>query len=358
MPSSSPRVASATRTVLLGALVASAALAPASASAAKARATTPAPATTAPAAPAKPVDPAKKPVAAGVRFGDIDLSGLTRTKAKAKLRGTLETSAPSTVPVVVTIAGRPHELTMSTIKYRFDLEAISQAAIKAKPNTELPAVATWNTNLAARWYRSLSSMGKSTKNATISIGITKQRVTKARSGWKVDRDKLESLVDGALKAPATSRALKLSVTRTSPAVTAAGLKRRYGTIITVDRPTFRLRVFKRLKLSKTYKIAVGAEGYTTPAGMYNITSKQVNPAWHVPNSAWAGDLAGQVIPGGAPNNPLKARWLGLRDGIGIHGTSEAWSIGTRASHGCLRMHPSDVIDLYKRIPMGTAVKIR
>jgi lipoprotein-anchoring transpeptidase ErfK/SrfK len=201
-------------------------------------------------------------------------------------------------------------------------------------------------------------MGRASKNATISIGITKMRVTKARSGWKVDRSRLESLVGGVLKDPAKSRALSLSVTRVRPGVTAAGLKRQYGTIITVDRPTFRLRVFKRLKLSKSYKIAVGSEGHTTPAGMYSITSKQVNPTWHVPNSAWAGSLAGKTIPGGAPNNPLKARWLGLRDGIGIHGTSEAWSIGTRASHGCLRMHPSDVIDLYKRIPMGTPVKIR
>ena len=78
----------------------------------------------------------------------------------------------------------------------------------------------------------------------------------------------------------------------------------------------------------------------------------------MPNSAWAGSLAGQVIPGGAPNNPLKARWLGIANGVGIHGTAEDWSIGTRASHGCIRMHVSDVIDLYPRVPVGTPVLIR
>ncbi|WP_051471082.1 L,D-transpeptidase family protein [Patulibacter minatonensis] len=359
MPSYSLRVAPAARTVLLGALVASAVV-PASASAAKAQATTAVPATTttAPATPTTPADPARPVVAAGVKFGDVDLSGLTQTKAKARLRSTLEAKAPSNASVALTVAGRPHTLKMSTITYRFDLEAISQAAAKAAPNTSLPVVATWSKGKLARWYRSISSMQKSSRNATIKIGITKQRVTGSRNGWKLDRGKLESLVDGVLKDPTKPRALKLSVVRTTASVTVAGLKRQYATLITVDRPTFRLRVFKRLKLSKTYKIAVGSEGHTTPAGMYSITSKQVNPAWHVPNSAWAGSLAGQVIPGGAPNNPLKARWLGLRDGIGIHGTSEAWSIGTRASHGCLRMHPSDVIDLYGRIPMGTPVKIR
>jgi lipoprotein-anchoring transpeptidase ErfK/SrfK len=347
MPSFSPRVAPATRTVLLGALLASVVV-PGSAAAA-----------TTTTAPAAPTTPSSRPVVpAGVTFGDIDLSGLTQTKAKAALRNTLEAKAPSTIPVVVTIAGRPHKLKMSTIKYRFDLEGLSQAAVKAKPGTKLPVQTAWSAGATARWFRSISSMSKASRNATIRIGITKQRVTGSRNGWKVDRGRLESLVNGVLEDTSKSRDLRLSVVRTTPAVTVAGLKRQYSTLITVDRPTFRLRVFKRLKLSKSYKIAVGSEGHTTPAGMYSITSKQVNPAWHVPNSAWAGDLAGQVIPGGAPNNPLKARWLGLRDGIGIHGTSEAWSIGTRASHGCLRMHPSDVIDLYKRIPMGTPVKIR
>jgi lipoprotein-anchoring transpeptidase ErfK/SrfK len=352
MPSSSPRVASAARTVLLGTLLASVVVPGAAVAAPKASTTTtPAPAAT-PAKPAKPVVPA------GVTFGDIDLSGLTQTKAKSVLRGALEAQRPSTESVVVKIAGRPHKLKMSTIGYRFDLEALSHAAVDAAPGQKLAVIPTWSSGDLARWYRSLSSMGKATRNATIRIGIAKQRVTGSQNGWKVDRSRLERLVDPVLKDPAKSRDLRLGVTRTKAAVTVSSLKRQYSTLITVDRPSFRLRVFKRLKLSKTYRIAVGSEGHDTPAGMYSITSKQTNPAWHVPNSDWAGDLAGQVIPGGAPNNPLKARWLGLRDGIGIHGTSEDWSIGTRASHGCLRMHASDVIDLYDRIPMGTPVKIR
>lgn len=344
MPSFSLRVAPAARTVLLGAVLVSVAVPASSVAAAK---TTPAPAA-----------PAKDLVPAGVSFGGIDISGLTQTKAKAKLRSTLEAKQPSTADVVVTIAGRPHKLQMAKIKYRFDLEKLSHAAIDAQPGTALPVMTTWSSGTVARWFRSLSSMSKATRNATIKIGITKQRYTGSRKGWRVDRKKLEALVTPVLQDPAKPRDLKLAVVRTSPSVTVTGLKRQYGTIVTVDRNTFKLRVFKRLALSKTYPIAVGSAGHTTPAGMYSITSKQVNPAWHVPNSAWAGSLQGQVIPGGAPNNPLKARWLGLRDGIGIHGTSESWSIGTRASHGCLRMHVKDVIDLYPRIPMGAQVKIR
>ena len=128
-------------------------------------------------------------------------------------------------------------------------------------------------------------------------------------------------------------------------------------MITIEQKTFKLRLFKHLKVVKTYKVAVGQPQYPTPRGRFSITSKQVNPVWSVPNSAWAGELAGTTVTGGTAANPLKARWMGLAGGVGIHGTGEDGSIGTRASHGCIRMHVSDVIALYKRVPIGTPVLI-
>ena len=97
-------------------------------------------------------------------------------------------------------------------------------------------------------------------------------------------------------------------------------------------------------------------GLETPSGVYTINDKQVDPVWHVPHSAWAGDLAGRVIPPG-PENPIKARWMGIYDGAGIHGTTDVSSLGSAASHGCIRMAIPDVIDLYGRVPLGTTVYI-
>jgi lipoprotein-anchoring transpeptidase ErfK/SrfK len=154
------------------------------------------------------------------------------------------------------------------------------------------------------------------------------------------------------------RRLHTRLVAVRPSVTYKVLQRRYPRVITIDRDSFTLRLFRALRPWKRYSIAVGMAGLETPAGTYRIQDKQVDPAWHVPNSAWAGSLAGQVIPGGAPDNPLKARWLGIANGVGIHGTAEDWSIGTRASHGCIRMHVSDVIDLYPRVPVGTTVLIK
>ena len=93
------------------------------------------------------------------------------------------------------------------------------------------------------------------------------------------------------------------------------------------------------------------------AGLYNIQNKAVNPAWHVPNSDWAGDLAGKVIAGDDPSNPIKARWMGIYDGAGIHGTDAEGSIGTAASHGCIRMRIPEVIELYDEVPVGAPVYI-
>ena len=69
------------------------------------------------------------------------------------------------------------------------------------------------------------------------------------------------------------------------------------------------------------------------------------------------DLAGTVVPGGTPENPLKARWMGIFDGAGIHGTDDVASLGSAASHGCVRMAVPDVIELYDRVDIGTPIYI-
>ena len=58
-----------------------------------------------------------------------------------------------------------------------------------------------------------------------------------------------------------------------------------------------------------------------------------------------------------PSNPIKARWMGIYDGAGIHGTDAEHSIGTAASHGCIRMRIAEVKELYDQVPVGTPVYI-
>lgn len=119
--------------------------------------------------------------------------------------------------------------------------------------------------------------------------------------------------------------------------------------------------------AKLYPIAVGRVGFETPAGMYFIERKDKNPQWLPPDEDWVGpDLRGPdgkpvPIPGGDPRNPLAGAFLAISGGnaVGFHGIPayEDASIGTAASHGCLRMHVEDVLDLYRRVRLGTPVFI-
>ncbi len=114
---------------------------------------------------------------------------------------------------------------------------------------------------------------------------------------------------------------------------------------------------------RRYDVAVGAIDYRTDPGVFVITGKSNKPEWRVPDSQWAIDLGlnpGEVYDFENPANPIKARWMTVGPsgrGVGIHGTNQDDSIGTRASHGCIRMRPADIIDLYDKVPMGTVVVI-
>jgi len=303
-------------------------------------------------------------IAAGVAAAGVDLSGATVRIAEQRLTDLL--SAKLNRDVIVHVAGRTLRLKMSDAKLRFDAARTARRALYAgrrlaPGQTVDVGLALSHARLPVREFarRVASSTRRKPRNATVRITVRHIYKRRARAGAEIDAAALAAAIDAALDQPRASRVFRPKRDKRVPAkVNANDLARIYNTVLTVDRSNFRLRLFKRLKFAKSYPIAIGAAGYDTPSGLYKIANKQVNPAWHVPNSAWAGDLAGQVIPGGAPNNPLKARWLGIADGVGIHGTAEAWSIGSRASHGCIRMHVPDVIDLYPRVPVGSTVLIR
>jgi lipoprotein-anchoring transpeptidase ErfK/SrfK len=201
-------------------------------------------------------------------------------------------------------------------------------------------------------------LSRPARDARLKISIRKVRVTHSRRGRDIGSKTLTKRIAAALTDPRVARVFKPRLISVKPKVTADKLRNGASTVITIEQSTFTLRLFKRLKVVKRYKVAVGLPAYPTPRGLFAIQSKQVNPVWSVPNSPWAGELAGTTVTGGSAANPLKARWLGVTGSVGIHGTGEGYSIGTRASHGCIRMHVPDVIALYKRVPVGTPVLIR
>jgi lipoprotein-anchoring transpeptidase ErfK/SrfK len=298
-------------------------------------------------------------IAPGVGAAGIDLSGLTVSQAAAKLDAELAPRLQG--DLVLGVAGRPWTLKMADAKLALDSVRTAKRALYAKTAgqpVQVPAALGHSRTAVKAFVAGIAKkVARAPHDATVKITLRKLYLKRSSPGRVLDVAVTRKLVDAALDDVAAPRRLHEKLTFVRAKINANDARRIYGTVITIDRNHFKLRLFKQLKFAKSYGIAVGMAGLETPAGVYRIQNKEVNPAWHVPNSAWAGSLAGQVIPGGAPNNPLKARWLGIANGVGIHGTSEDWSIGTRASHGCIRMHVSDVEALYPRVPVGTPVLI-
>lgn len=98
-----------------------------------------------------------------------------------------------------------------------------------------------------------------------------------------------------------------------------------------------------------YPVGVGRAGLAWH-GHARIARKDLEPAWtREPGRS-------EVIPAGSPRNPMGAAAMGLdRGNYAIHGTNDPSSIGGYVSHGCIRMHNQDVLDLYFRAPVGTPV---
>jgi murein L,D-transpeptidase YcbB/YkuD len=113
--------------------------------------------------------------------------------------------------------------------------------------------------------------------------------------------------------------------------------------IDLNIPALKLVVYEGDEEVETYPIAVGMPGFDTPTGSFAITHAEWNPWWHPPtHREWARE--DKITPPG-PNNPMGRVKLFFLPLYFIHGTPAGESIGTPASHGCVRMRNEDVVEL-------------
>jgi lipoprotein-anchoring transpeptidase ErfK/SrfK len=312
-------------------------------------------------------------IAEGVMVNGVAIGGMSRAQAEAKLRHTL--LAPLDRPVKARFHNHVFTLTPEQAAIAIDIRGSVDKAMARSQQGNMFSRAWRNlrsekldAQLAANVSYSQPAIDKLVRRAQDRInraprdahvdldkGVVDPKPS--RTGIRVRYNTLAKELQQTLLDPGNTREVEIKTSVVEPKVSTAQLAKKYPTVIIVNRSNFKLTLYKNLKVAKTYGIAVGQVGLETPAGLYHIQNKAVNPAWHVPNSAWAGDLAGTVIPAGDPGNPIKARWMGIFDGAGIHGTTDDASIGSAASHGCIRMHIPDVEELYDRVEVGAPVYI-
>ena len=311
-------------------------------------------------------------IAQGVSVGGVPVGGLHEAAARKKLQRVL--IARLDQPVTVRAGSRSWSLSPREAAVTVNVASLASRAVKVSRegsiltrtfrgvfggslNRDIPVEVAY----AHQAIRNLTAqvragVNREVRNAYVQPTATGLEKVHSHSGIAVESGRLGGRIEHALSATGSLRTVQVPTHKIKPTVTVAQLASKYPAYIIIDRNAFRLRLYEHLKLADTYEIAVGMQGLETEPGMYKIQWKQVNPPWYVPNKAWAGSLAGTVVPPG-PADPLKARFMSFNGGAGIHGIdpSEYGTIGHTASHGCVRMRIPDVIALYSRTPVGTPV---
>lgn len=132
--------------------------------------------------------------------------------------------------------------------------------------------------------------------------------------------------------------------------------------LVINIPQRLLFFFSKGAVVAWYPIGVGLPDWPTPTGPFSVSGKEVDPVWDVPPSIQeemrreGKDVVTRILPG--PKNPLGRYWIGLtHHNLGIHGTNAPTSVYRFQSHGCIRLHPDDVADLFPRVEIGTPGEI-
>ncbi len=139
--------------------------------------------------------------------------------------------------------------------------------------------------------------------------------------------------------------------------------------IVVNLPEHRLYYFPPAKPGElrtviTYPVSIGKMDWTTPIGLTHVATKIKDPPWYPPESVRAehakhGDILPKMVPAG-PDNPLGqfAMRLAIPGGSYlIHGTNKPAGVGMQVTHGCMRLYPEDIEELFKRVAVDTPVRI-
>jgi murein L,D-transpeptidase YcbB/YkuD len=140
--------------------------------------------------------------------------------------------------------------------------------------------------------------------------------------------------------------LLLALSAFSPAYSQATAAREPKLAIVINLPAFRLDVRLDSMLLRSFTVAIGMRRYPTPAGEFAITEVEWNPWWHPPESPWASEDT--VTPPG-PRNPMGRVKMALGGTLYVHGTPLAASIGSAASHACIRMTNTNAITLARLV---------
>ncbi len=303
----------------------------------------------------------------GVTVEGISIGGLSKAEAVEKLRSELDMEVLNR-DLVLEYDGHTWPLPLYEIDAYVDLEATVERAMSA--GRDIPFYERWahratyrgvdrEIDLAVHYDHGkleafLSNLEQTISREAVSAEIRlegkKLVVQRSQDGWAMDTEQARESILEALSS--TERVAGLQIEVTPPEVSDSQV----GKVITVDKTNHVLTLYNNLEMEKQYPVAVGMSSWPTPSGTFKVVSMQRNPTWTNPGTSWAATMPPYIPPGSG--NPLGTRAIGTSaPGVFIHGTYSSGSVGTSASHGCIRMYIKDSEDLFERVMVGIPVLI-
>ena len=302
----------------------------------------------------------------GVTIAGVDVGGMTKAEAVDAVRG----SAALTLQAELRLRARGRS-------WKVSLEELGQRSNATGSVNRALALGESMSAFSRFWHRfndepigqevelSYSGAGRvdavltriahdvsrKPRSADIAYDEGQLRFVKSRSGRALDFVQARASVRAALRSQAVDEVV-LPVLKVTPKVT----ERTMPSTIVVRVDENKLYLYDGFDVVRTWSVATAMPGWITPQGDWNLYRKAVNPTWYNPAlDSWGADLPA-VVPGG-PTAPMGTRALyitapGL---IRVHGTPADSSIGTYASHGCIRMHNYEIEELYPMVDVGTRV---
>lgn len=310
----------------------------------------------------------------GVVIADVPVGNLTQAQALARLEA--QVGEPARRSVTVKVAGRSARISARRAGVTTNLQEVVRRAFatgregsfvkrgwRELAKQELAQTSAVQISVDEKAvHRFVAGLGRKVArpavDSELTMTVANVSVSPSHPGRRLaGQSALEKRIVRAFTKAGASRRLTARTATVKPQRTEDDVWRATPTVVTVSHDAKRVTVFEHGNVTARYHVAVGDPKYPTPYGKFVVQSMQKNPTWNVPKSEWAGDLAGQTIPGDDPRNPLVARWIGFDGSVGFHGTKDLASLGRAASHGCVRMDPKDVKDLYERLQVGTPVLV-
>ena len=291
------------------------------------------------------VPPPEPVIADGVTIARTDVGGLTAVEAHAVVEAAFRT------PLQFSYKSRSWTIGPGTLKTTAAIDNAVANALAAAPDTALSLSVTvrpYRIRVYSHYLERLYE--RRARDARLVLRNLRPKIYRERRGVNVRPVRMANAITRALKHNDRS-VIPLNYVYVQPTIERSD----FGPIIVIRRGSRRLYLYKKEQFVRSFRVAVGQPAFPTPLGRYRIISRERNPSWDPPSSPWAAGL-GPIPPG--PGNPLGTRWMGTSaPAIGIHGTPQPWTVGTAASHGCIRMYMSEVEWLFERVRVGSPVFI-